>query len=76
MQVHEVPHVDECHSIPAGLSMQKFHTRYGTERQCESALFAARWHHGWQCAHCGCKRFFLTPNGHGRQLWECFICGY
>lgn len=37
---------------------------------------AARWPQGWRCAHCGCKRFFLTRNGTGRQLWECFVCGY
>jgi transposase-like protein len=49
---------------------------YGTEQQCERALVAARWPHGWQCAHCGCKRSFMTRNGHGRQLWECLICGY
>ena len=21
-------------------------------------------------------RYFLTRNGLGRQLWECFVCGY
>lgn len=59
-----------------GLSLPQFQAQYGTEQQCERALVAARWPHGWQCAHCGCKRFFLTRNGQGRQLWECFICGY
>lgn len=59
-----------------GLSLPQFYSLYGTEQQCESALVAARWPHGWQCAHCSCKRFFLTRNGSGRQLWECFVCGY
>ena len=59
-----------------GLSLPQFQALYGTEQQCERALVAERWPHGWQCAHCGCKRFFLTRNGLGRQLWECFICGY
>lgn len=59
-----------------GLSLPQFQARYGTEQQCERALVAERWPHGWQCAHCGCKRSFLTRNGQGRQLWECFICGY
>ena len=59
-----------------GLSLPQFQARYGTEQQCERALVVARWPHGWQCAHCGCKRFFLTRNRQGRQLWECFICGY
>ena len=59
-----------------GLSLPRFQALYGTEQQCESALVAARWPRGWSCAHCGCKRFFLTRNGSGRQLWECFVCGY
>ena len=60
----------------AGLSMPDFQSQYGTEAQCESALFAARWPHGWRCAHCNCSRSFMTRNGRGRQLWECLICGY
>ncbi|XAH21710.1 IS1595 family transposase [Xylophilus sp. GW821-FHT01B05] len=59
-----------------GLSLLQFHERYGNEEQCESALFASRWPQGWRCAHCGCSRSFQTRNGHGRQLWECLICGY
>ena len=59
-----------------GLSLPQFQALYGTEQQCEGALVAARWPRGWQCAHCACKRFFLTRNGRGRQLWECFVCGY
>ena len=59
-----------------GLSLARFQSLYGTEQQCESALVAARWPHGWRCAHCACKRYFLTRNGTGRQLWECFVCGY
>lgn len=60
----------------AGLSWEQFHGLYGSEQQCEQALVATRWPDGWRCAHCGCKRFFLTRNGDGRQLWECFVCGY
>ena len=59
-----------------GLSLARFQSLYGTEQQCESALVAARWPHGWRCAHCACKRYFLTRNGAQRQLWECFVCGY
>lgn len=59
-----------------GLSLPEFHALYGTEQQCEDALVASRWPGGWRCAHCACKRFFLTRNGPGRQLWECFLCGY
>ena len=59
-----------------GLSMRDFQSQYGTEAQCESAVFASRWPKGWRCAHCGCSRSFQTRNGKGRQLWECLICGY
>lgn len=59
-----------------GLSLPQFQALYGTEQQCEHAVVAARWPHGWRCTHCGCKRYFLTRNGSGRQLWECFVCGY
>lgn len=59
-----------------GLSLPQFQARYGSEAQCEAALVAARWPQGWRCAHCGCKRYFVTHNGSGRALWECFVCGY
>ena len=59
-----------------GLSWAQFHSRYGSEAQCEAAVVAARWPQGWRCAHCDCKRFFHTRNGQGRLLWECFLCGY
>jgi hypothetical protein len=60
----------------AGLSMRDFQRQYGTDAQCERALFASRWPQGWRCARCGCSRSFTTRNGTGRQLWECLICGY
>ena len=59
-----------------GLSLPEFQARYGSEDQCQAALIAARWSEGWHCAHCGCKRCFVTHNRDGRALWECFICGY
>lgn len=60
----------------AGLSMRDFQLQYGSDELCESALFASRWPKGWSCAKCACTRCFTTRNGHGRQLWECIICGY
>ena len=36
-----------------GLSMPEFFERYGTEEQCEAALQAARWPHGFVCPNCG-----------------------
>ena len=46
-----------------GLSRPHFQALYGREQQCGSALVAARWLHGWRCARCACKRFFLTRLG-------------
>ena len=59
-----------------GLSLPRFQALYGSPAQCEQALIAARWPHGWRCAHCGCKRYRLTHSATGRTLWECFVCGY
>lgn len=60
----------------SGLSMRDFQSQYGREDQCERALFASRWPHGWHCARCNCSRSFPTQNRTGRQLRECLICGY
>ena len=54
----------------------QFQALFGTERQCQRARGAVHSPHGWCCAHCGCKRLFLTRHSPGRQLWECFACGY
>ena len=37
-----------------GLSMAEFFERYGSEEQCEAALFAARWPSRWRCPRCEC----------------------
>ncbi|SCZ84617.1 IS1595 family transposase [Nitrosomonas mobilis] len=58
----------------AGLSLHEFLHQYGTEAQCEAALFAARWPHGWRCLRCDGERYSCTHNG--RKLWECLDCGY
>jgi transposase-like protein len=57
-----------------GLSLDEFLTQYGTETQCENAVVAMRWPHGYQCTRCACKRVSMTHNG--RRLWECLSCGY
>lgn len=59
-----------------GLSLADFQSQYGTEEQCESALFASRWPEGWRCTRCNCSRSFATQNRMGRPLRECLICGY
>lgn len=57
-----------------GLSMREFQRQYGTDAQCEAALFASRWPSGWSCPRCQCARYACTHNG--RRLWECLDCGY
>ena len=53
-----------------GLSMSEFYERYGTETQCEAALFASRWPSGWRCPVCQCasSSSFLR---NGRRYWQC-----
>lgn len=58
----------------AGLSMREFQRLYGTDEQCEAALFASRWPAGWSCPRCQGTRYACTHNG--RRLWECLGCGY
>jgi transposase-like protein len=57
-----------------GLSFKTFQSRYGTNQQCEDALFASRWPNGWSCSRCSNTRYSRTHNG--RRLWECLKCGY
>ena len=40
-----------------GMSLMTFLNRYGSEEQCESALFAARWPQGWHCSRWLMPRF-------------------
>lgn len=58
-----------------GLSLAQFMKEYGTEAQCEEALVAARWPHGFECAHCGHK---LAYEFRRRELryWQCKACRY
>jgi transposase-like protein len=59
-----------------GLSLPEFMKRYGTDKQCEAALVAARWPAGYECPRCGGRRY--SPTFNGRQLWECMdrACRY
>jgi transposase-like protein len=53
-----------------GMSLSEFLERYGTEAQCEAALFAWRWPQGFVCPECG-------HDGHcklGRGLYQCHRC--
>lgn len=56
-----------------GLSMPAFFERYGTERQCEQALQAARWPDGFRCPACGDPRHSEFERGE-RTYWQCSRC--
>ena len=36
-----------------GIGLSEFLAQYGTEAQCEQALFAWRWPQGFVCPECG-----------------------
>ena len=59
-----------------GLSMAEFIRRYGSERQCEQALIAARWRgDGFRCPHFGDSRSrSSTFEREGRHYWQCCRC--
>lgn len=53
-----------------GMSLSGFLAQYGTEAQCERALFAWRWPQGFVCPEC-------AGTGHcvlGRGLYQCHRC--
>ena len=55
-----------------GLSIPAFLASYGEERQCEDALFAARWPDGLHCAACGGDSFCRL--GCRRAVFQCNAC--
>jgi transposase-like protein len=56
-----------------GLSMAEFMEQYGTDTQCEVALSAARWPHGFSCPACGGPSS-CSFRRQGRLYWQCASC--
>lgn len=56
-----------------GLSMPEFFEQFGTETQCEAALRAARWPHGFRCPRCAGAGHSVI-GGHSRSLFQCSHC--
>src|SRR3989339_1739813 len=54
-----------------GLSLKQFFSKYGTERQCRSALFRMRWPKGFLCPACGDPRFCEIKI---RKVFQCNNC--
>jgi ISXO2-like transposase domain/Transposase zinc-ribbon domain len=58
-----------------GLSMTEFEQRYGSETQCEQAVRAWRWPHGFSCPRCGSGS--RTEFRRGQLLYlQCSACQY
>lgn len=53
-----------------GMSLSDFLAQYGTVAQCERALFAWRWPHGFVCPQCGYEGHCVL----GRGLYQCHRC--
>ena len=53
------------------MSLTEFFSTFGREEQCERALFAWRWPHGFVCPECGHTHFC---NLHRRELLQCHRC--
>jgi transposase-like protein len=53
-----------------GMSLSDFLAQYGSEAQCEQALFAWRWPQGFVCPECGHAGHCVL----GRGLYQCHRC--
>jgi transposase-like protein len=56
-----------------GMSITDFMSRYGTEAQCEAALFASRWPRGFRCPRCTSSRHYVVEQD-SRKLFQCWVC--
>lgn len=56
-----------------GLSLRKFFTQFGSEEQCNNALFHWRWPSGFKCPKCGHLKYCQLKN---RKLFQCSKCRY
>ena len=55
----------------AGMSMPVFFRLYGTEPQCEAALFQSRWPSGFCCPRCGPARVKVVVASVMQPTVEC-----
>ncbi len=51
----------------------EFQAKYGTEKDCEQALFHLKWPKGFQCPKCGSRRF-IQVRGRRLPLYQCSQC--
>lgn len=54
-----------------GLSLPNFLKVYGTQEQCQAALFSLRWPKGFVCPNCGDSNYYELTT---RALYQCSAC--
>ena len=54
-----------------GIGLQEMIANYGSEEQCEAALFVWRWPNGFQCPRCGSSSFCKL---HRKAKYQCNRC--
>lgn len=56
-----------------GQSLFSFFKLFGTNEQCEQALFDVRWPDGFRCPECGSQKYCFLRK---RHLYQCNCCHY
>lgn len=56
-------------------SLPEFQSKYGTEADCEKALFHLKWHNGFICSKCSHKDYY-TISTRRLHLYQCKHCGH
>ncbi|MBU2513935.1 IS1595 family transposase [bacterium] len=56
-----------------GISLPEFMVKYGTDEQCEKALFNTKWPYGFKCECCEHDSFCYIKS---RQTFQCTRCKY
>lgn len=56
-------------------SLPEFQKKYGTEVDCEKALFSLKWHNGFVCSKCSHHDYY-TVGTRRLHLYQCKHCGH
>ncbi|MGR5239251.1 transposase, partial [Vibrio alfacsensis] len=54
-----------------GISIHKFMSEYGTEKQCQNRLFEIRWPNGFICPNCHSRKHCHLNS---RSIYQCNSC--
>lgn len=56
-------------------SLPEFQNKYGTEADCETAMFQLKWHNGFTCSKCSYTDYY-TIGTRRLHLYQCKHCGH